>query len=462
MATRAEGDDERTAWHLGAAAVGADDDVAALLERNAVRAGERGQHSAQSSMLSRAAELSLHAAQAAERRVAAAEAALTAGSLRHVHALVAAARPQIADPAVRARADRLEGYAWSLEGKVAIAAPALLAAADALAPVDPALARQTLLEALEAALLAGDRAPRLDDGGDVARAIASGVGASGAAGDVTVEALLQGVATFVTSGYIAAVPDLRRAVDELQSASHGPDHVMRWARLASNITRALWDHDGHERLMADLSRAASEHGALRHLGAALEGRAADEMWAGDLVAAESLYDQASEVYAAAGFGQWTRSVVGIDLVAMRGLADEARLRAKVVFAAADEFGMGSMADIVHRAMVTLELGLGHYAEALAHATRVFDADPLALGNEVLADMVEAAMRGGAPDPARAALSRLTERAGASESPWAAGLVARARAIAGEGDAERGYRDAIDLLRGPRQTGRARPNASRVR
>jgi DNA-binding CsgD family transcriptional regulator len=452
MATGAEGDDERMAWHLGAAAVGADEDVAALLERNAARAGERGQHSARSSMLSRAAELSPDVERAAERRVAAADAALTAGSLRHVHALVAAARPHLTDVAVGARADRLEGYAWSLEGKVAIAAPALLAAARALAPVDPVLARQTLLEALEAALLAGDRAGQetgRDD--DVTHAIAADVSASSAVGEATVEALLAGLATFVASGYVAALPDLRRAVVALESSSHGADHAMRWARLASSITRTLWDQDGHGRLMAALSRAASEQGALRHLGAALEGQAAGEMWAGDFVAAESLFDQASEVYAAAGFGQWTRSVVGLDLVAMRGRADQVRERAKVALAAADQFGMGSLIDIVDRAMVTLELGFGHYREALTHAIRVFDADPLALGNDVLADMVEAATRGGEPDVARAALDRLIERAGASGSTWAAGLVARARAITpGEDAAEPCYVDAIELLRDSRQ------------
>ena len=130
------------------------------------------------------------------------------------------------------------------------------------------------------------------------------------------------------------------------------------------------------------------------------------MWAGDFVAAESLFDQASKMCTAAGFGQWTRSVVGIDLVAMQH-ADEARARAKVVLAAADEFGMGSLVDIVHRAIVTLELGFGHYGEAFARTTRVFDADPLALGNDVLADMVEAAIHGGAPDATHVALDRLS-------------------------------------------------------
>src|SRR5580704_9293328 len=67
------------------------------------------------------------------------------------------------------------------------------------------------------------------------------------------------------------------------------------------------------------------------------------------------------------------------------------------------------------------------------------------GHQVLADVVEAAVRGGDPDRARAATDCLAERAPASGTPWAMGLLARCRALLGDDDAERLYQEAIDLL-----------------
>ena len=94
----------------------------------------------------------------------------------------------------------------------------------------------------------------------------------------------------------------------------------------------------------------------------------------------------------------------------------------------------------------LELGLGHYEQARAHALNVYEADSLYLGSLSLADVIEATVRSDDLDTAQAALARLSARARASGTPWALGLLARGSALlAREEDAEALYTEALDHL-----------------
>ena len=150
-----ERDPDRRAWHLAAAAVGPDEEVAAELERSADRARGRGGWASNAAFLQRSAELTPDAGLRAERELAAAQARLMAGDPAGARTLLEQADPQLADPLARAQARRLEGGIRLGTGQLGESAKILLEAALAFEPLDTDLARDTLLEALQAATVAG-------------------------------------------------------------------------------------------------------------------------------------------------------------------------------------------------------------------------------------------------------------------------------------------------------------------
>jgi hypothetical protein len=88
---------------------------------------------------------------------------------------------------------------------------------------------------------------------------------------------------------------------------------------------------------------------------------------------------------------------------------------------------------------------GHYADALVSASLLMEDDPPAQGSQVLPEVVEAAVRSGRPELAAEAMARLRERAQASATPWALGLLARSRALVAEEDPESLYKQSIAHL-----------------
>ena len=159
-------DPDRRAWHLAEAAAGADEEVAAALERSAGRAQARGGLAAAAAFLDRAVRLTLDPVLRTQRALDAARAKFEAAAPDAAAKLLATAEMGPLDELQRARVERLRaqiGFARTGAADVpglAIGprAPALLLdAAKRLKPLDAELARETYLETLVAAMLTGLR-----------------------------------------------------------------------------------------------------------------------------------------------------------------------------------------------------------------------------------------------------------------------------------------------------------------
>jgi DNA-binding CsgD family transcriptional regulator len=94
----------------------------------------------------------------------------------------------------------------------------------------------------------------------------------------------------------------------------------------------------------------------------------------------------------------------------------------------------------------LEISLGNYGSALGCLDPAYTDDTPLVGTQALPDLVEAGVRAGRRDLAERAFRRLEDRATATGTPLALGLLARSRALlAGPAEARQEYEDALALL-----------------
>ena len=452
-----ESEPDRVAWHLGMAAAGPDEAVAARLEQAAERARERSGYAARVTFLTRAAELSADESQRARRLLAAAEAALIAGQAVRAGALLQEATPLLGSPLARAQASGLNGMIRLALGQAGEAAGILLEAARALMPFDVDGARGALLGAVEAALFAGWSASRaiLSEIADAAREL-PGVAESEAS---ATSLLLDGFAAWAAAGYPAAAPLLRRAVALLGADDLSPAEGPRRLGLGWVAAADLLDDEASYALAIRRVQQARDHGTLIALPVALNNQATCEVAAGRFDAARACLAERSEISAATGnpgVAGTPGSAEAYEL-AWRGRETDARRVAAAVAREAASAGRGAQSVWVQYCLAVLELGLGNYQAALRCVLGVQD-DDAPFCALALPDLVEAAARCGEAGVAEAALRRLAERALAAGTALALGLLARSRALlASDDSAERLYVKAIGHLK----QSQARPQLARA-
>ncbi len=436
-------DEDRRAWHLAAAAIGEDESIAAELERSAGRARRRGGWASGATVLERAARLTPDPARRAQRTIAAANARVLAGEPRAAQVLLDRAGTALADPLSHGRARRLEGLIRRALGDAATATPILLEAAHELMLPDRRLARDTLLDAFDAAWSADKPAPNggLADVLRAARAVPPGE-EEPTVGDL----LLDGIAALEAGRDEAGARPLHRALQIMSGDTPAPGEVLR---LLCPLTAGLLLDDAAWQAITTRAVAdARSQGALAALPGALTALAHFNTLAGDFAAADVAIAEAREIAAAARNPAFLRrcSCVEVTLLAWRGRETEARLAAAALIDDMGSRGQSVGLRIVQPALTVLELGLGNYDTALRRADEADAGVARFLRVQSMPDVVEAAVRCDDRRAATAALEAFSPRALASGSDWALGLLARCRALLADDEhGEPEYARAIELL-----------------
>jgi DNA-binding CsgD family transcriptional regulator len=442
--TDPEVDPDRRAWHRAQASLGPDEDVAEELERAADRAQARGGLAAAAAFLERAALLTQGPARRAQRLLAAAGAKRDAGALDAALGLLVAVEAGPPDALRTAEVERLRGQIAFDQRRGGDAARLLLSAARRLEPLNSESARETHLEALEAAMWASD----LDNPCGVQEA-AEAARAAPRAPDPprVVDVLLDAIALRLTQGYKAAAPTLTRALEQYLALEVGTDEVGRWLRLTGGRAGAvlaveLWDAESWHALAARQAQFARDTGALVHLQLALNLVAWTELVAGNLSTAAQLIDEERLVAEATGNPRVVYNEMM--LAAWRG---QEPLASELIEAMSHEAAAGGLGVIAATyASCVLFNGLGRHDAARDAAWRLFERDPMAYGSFVVSELAEAASRTGDEGLVRATVDWLSERARATPTEWVLGIEARVRALLSTGDAaDHLYRESIAHL-----------------
>ncbi|WP_223411698.1 ATP-binding protein [Occultella gossypii] len=441
-ATDPQADPDRRAWHRAQAVLGTDEHAAADLARSAGRARSRGGLAAAAAFLQHATEMTPEPATRARRALEAAHAKHDAGAFDTALELLAVAATGPLEALPRARLELLRAQIAFHLTRGSDMPGMLLDAAKTLAPLDPPLARETYLHALDAAVHAG----HLARGCGLPEAAEAAIDAPPSPTPPRpVDLLLDGLATRFTQGFEASVPTLQRSLETLlDHESRVEDDDRRWLWLASHVAAMLWDDEALYTLATSAVRLARDAGSLSTLPAALNAVASILVITGELTRATELAAEEAAITQATGAPPLPNA--RLMLAAWRGQQPETLELYATMVKEATERGEGSTVSLAQATLAALHNGLGNYDDALAAATPPCEHDDLAYSSLALPELVEAAARAGEPERAAAALEQLTSRASASGTDFALGLAARSRALTTTGPAaEEHYREAIVRL-----------------
>jgi DNA-binding CsgD family transcriptional regulator len=429
---------DRRAWHRAAASVDPEPAVVDELAGAALRAQARGGYDAASLAYERAAALAADERRRTRLLTCAAESAWLPGRVSRAVALLRRARSQIADPVVRADADRLLGVIELTCGVPADSSRILAGAADAVAPADPERALYLLSLASWGAAFARD--------GEAIVAIARRA-EDLEVGDTPATRLLRsrlaGLRAHFTRDFAAAAECFRTTLSLVDDAA--TDELPDRLGLVSPVGLFLCDDRAVLALHRRVATRAREAGMVSLLTQALPWVALGDLWDGHWPAAAACLAEGLELARATRQHQITAHLIAIQALLAAARGEEERCRAL----AAESLELASARRLVHVsiaatwALAVLELGLGRPEAALVcaralPATAGIDWDAL--------DRIEAAVRAGETDAARGWLEAFEPWALSSRAPWGQAVALHCRALLAEdpAEAERLFKEALAM------------------
>jgi DNA-binding CsgD family transcriptional regulator len=296
------------------------------------------------------------------------------------------------------------------------------------------LARETYLDALQAATVAGTLGDETVEAARAARAAPAGTGPRTAA-----DRLLDAVALLFSEGHAAAAPMLETVLVDT------PDETWtRWPWFVALIAWELWDIDIYRQIAERQVALARGAGAVTALLPAMSMLQVASVHAGDFAAAEALIEETDGLAAATGTTPWPYA--RIVLAAWQGREREAVAAIAAAERDAADRGEGLVLAFGDLFTAVLRNGLGEYAAALDAARRASKRIGFGFVARALPELIEAAVRNGEPDAAKHALAQLQEHTRFHPTAWALGVDAYSTAlVARDEDAEPHYRAALEHL-----------------
>lgn len=427
-------DPDVKAWHLAAAAVGPDEQVALRLAETAARARVRNAHVEAARAFERAARLSGDRSRAAPRMLEAARELQLSGRLEAAVGLLDEAQRAAEDPLVEAQIHQLRARVDMWRGHPMRMHDLLTEQAARIEPTDPAAAAELYLEAVFPCVL-GDN---LRAGMAAARRAERLVGSDH-------PLVAHALAVFLTQQRreAEARPLLLRAAAHLAQADPiATQHLVSLTALGLGLHA---DYDHGRRLVGRLVNAARSRAMPGILPLALSMTSILEFWTGRW--RESWSHAAESVRLAEATGQAADSSLAFGLFVEAGMGREqdTRSHAARAFESIARTGNTAVRCWLHAALGKLELGLGNDQAAsfeLAEAVRTLapEAKPVP---EWTADLAEAQLRVGRRPEAQELSDQLASWARANQHPVGQALAARTQLLlARPADAARWYRRAM--------------------
>jgi ATP/maltotriose-dependent transcriptional regulator MalT len=431
-----------------------DEEVARALEASGRRAQQRGAHSSAAGAFARAAELTADESRRASWLAAAAQAAWAAGQPERARELIARALP-LASGLARGELLRLGGVIEARTGDLRSAVAILLeavgeletvaaaAAGDAGAVDKGSLLLDVLMEATASAAYAGD----------LAQAVV--LGARGATVVPLTEldhfraAALRAAAAYFAGEHERATPLLAEAILRAERVED-PGPLIWAADFASMAGRA----EDSLQYATRAVRIAREQALLSVLPLALQKQTSALIAHGRFGLAYATAQEGVRLASDSGHHwgvSWNLANLA-RLDALRGQEHQARTHAGQALELASFSGAAMLVSFAEWALGLLDLTLGRASEATDRLLALSAPDRprvhpvIALGS--IPDLIEAAARSGRREETLDRLTRYADWARRSPSPAGLSLLARCRALTGEGNERQHFETALTSNPGP--------------